>query len=108
MAEELDVTFHPRNDAVIVKRTEVGYTGVLRPASSSAEYELYATVLAVGPEVTDLKPGDRIIGLFRGAVPVHTTLPIYAMSEDVIMAKVEGGQGLVAPAAKTESRLVQV
>ena len=104
-----DLTFIPRNDTVIIQRMEVGAgAGLVRPGTARTEYELYAVVIAVGPKVENLEVGDRIIGLFSGAVPVHTTLPVYAMSEDVVVAKVEGGEGTMAaiPSEVKQGRII--
>jgi len=109
MPEEHIPTFIPRNDTVIVRRVEIGWSGgLVRPATASTKYELYSVVVAVGPKVEDLEPGARVVGIFAGAVPIHTTLPIYAMSEDVVIAKVEGGEGIEAVEPKKESRVVPV
>ena len=96
-------TFRPRNDTVILQRIEIGAPkhGVVRPGTSATEYELYSEFVVVGPTVNknredDLSPGDRVIGFFKGAVPVHTKLPIYAIQEEYVFAIVEGGGGTVA------------
>lgn len=99
--------FKPRNDAVVVQRLEVEWQGLARPETVRTQYQLYSLVVAVGPDVKDgLKAGDRIMGLFAGAVPLHNTLPYYAMSQDVVLVVVEGGEALVATKPKAPSQLV--
>lgn len=96
-------TFTPRNDVVILQRIEVDAPagGLVRPAQAGTEYELYSKVVAVGPGVNkdredDLQPGDKVIGYFKGAIPLHTELPIYAIQQEFIVSLVEGGDGVKA------------
>lgn len=102
--KDIRPTFRARNDVVIIERTEVSWGGVIRPENAKIRYEKYSTVIGVGPLVKDLEVGDKVIGLFSGAVPLHTKLPIYAMSEDVVFAVVTGGEGVqdIVPAGPSK------
>ena len=53
--------FQPRNDWVLIRIVEVGVTeqGIAMPASAIEGKEFH--VIAAGPDVKDLKPGNKVL-----------------------------------------------
>ena len=61
----------PRGKRILVKRDEakggVSEHGIVTPESVEKEQKAYGTVVAVGPEIKDVKVGDRVVyGAYAG------------------------------------------
>jgi len=61
----------PRGKNVLVKRDEAEpretESGLVVPESVEKEQKAFGTVAAVGPEITDVKKGDRVVyGAYAG------------------------------------------
>ena len=61
----------PRGARVLVKRDEskggVSEHGIVSPENVEKEQKAYGTVIAVGPDIKDVKVGDRIVyGMYAG------------------------------------------
>lgn len=61
----------PRGKYVLIKQDDEGPRaseyGIVAPASTETEQKAFGTVVGVGPEVKDLKRGDRVIyGKYAG------------------------------------------
>lgn len=61
----------PRGKYVLVERDKAGgrvsANGIVSAAASEQEEKAYGTVISFGPEVTDLKKGDRVVyGAYSG------------------------------------------
>lgn len=61
----------PRRNYVLVEKdkaaNQVSENGIVAPTSIEKEEKAYGTVIAVGPEIKDLKKGDRVIyGAYSG------------------------------------------
>lgn len=62
---------HPRGKQILIKRDEadagVSEFGIATPSSEEKEQKAFGTVVAVGPEIKDVKKGDRVIyGAYAG------------------------------------------
>lgn len=70
-----NVTYHPRNDFVILRLVNLGKTdaGIIMPdmAAQGKEWR----VVAVGPEVKELKAGDKILPPFGEVGETIITMP---------------------------------
>lgn len=83
----------PRHTQILVKPDEPlsGKTesGLVRPENEEKEKQAKGTVVAVGPEVEDVKPGNRVIyGAYAGEELIYETVDeddhILLFDEDVL------------------------
>lgn len=61
----------PRGTRILVKRDEakggVSEHGIVSPENIEKEQKAYGTVVAVGPDIKDVKVGDRVVyGAYAG------------------------------------------
>lgn len=61
----------PRGKNILIERDAEGSreseNGIITPDNVEQEQKAFGTVMAVGPEVTDVKKGDRVIyGVYSG------------------------------------------
>lgn len=87
------MTIRPIRDQVLVKQDAVKEkldSGIFLPQNSRDLYDDYATVIAVGPKVVDVKAGDRVLFKRRPASALEGEWKDYLMlKEEDMLAVIE-------------------
>ena len=90
--ENIEKKITPYGNRVLLKQDRIRHQGKILIAADSAEKNDFATVIAVGPDVSSVKKGDIVFSdLYAGTVLFDDDAAVYSIviEDDILAIKSE-------------------